>query len=236
MHPERFQIGDSIGTILLSSLPLLLFCLPLPTTLWFLISFAVISGLSIFFFVLPEGRYYMAAFMALSVAAAYAATTLVDKNRMPKTVVFLTIGINILFSLSVAARITAGPIRTVFSAKARKAAEKSGIPYYEAFEYLRLNRIDTVLVGAPDRIYYYLHGTYRADTALYKTNPCHDGRVVLEIDYSQELGRDLALSLGKRIAFGPLPDNTRLLFEGPDARIYAYATSGEAPFKGKQYE
>jgi hypothetical protein len=51
------------------------------------------------------------------------------------------------------------------------------------------------------------------------------------MDYSQALGRDTTLRQGVYGAAHPLPDNARLLFEGPDARVYTF----DAPGHGKEH-
>ncbi|MCU0608239.1 MAG: glycosyltransferase family 39 protein [Chitinispirillaceae bacterium] len=224
MRPARFQIGDSIGTLLLSFVPLALLFIPLPGAALFLLGFAVGAGFLIYIVVLPEARYYIAAIMALGPVAAYGVSKL-DKYKAARIAAYLVIGINVLFSLGVAFRITARPVLAAISAPAREEYKKAGIPYYEAFEYLRKNRIDTVFVAAPDRIFYYLDGVYEVDTALHHADSSYAGRVVLETDYSQILGRDTGIINPARpgaFASKPLPDNTQLLFEGPDARVYKF--------------
>ncbi len=73
MNSGRFQIGDSMGTIMLSLLPLAFFFAPLPWAAGVLLAFAALSGVALYFGVLPEARYYIAAYLALCPVAAFAA-------------------------------------------------------------------------------------------------------------------------------------------------------------------
>ena len=221
MRPERFQIGDSIGTLLLSFLPLVFLFLPLPAAVWFLVGFALSAGALLYFAVLPEARYYIAALMALSPVVAYI-TTFFEKYKTSRLVVRAVIAANVLFSLAVAIRITAAPIRAALSPATRTAYRQSGVPFFEAFEYLREHGIGDVLVSSPSQVLYYLPGTYSVDTALNRPDPSHDGRAVLDIDYSQTLGRDPAKRRGAYSLARP-PEGARLLFDGPDARVYTFA-------------
>jgi hypothetical protein len=166
--------------------------------------------------------------MALGPVVAYAVINL-GMNRFARPVVIAVIAINLLFSLGVAGRITARPLCAVFSPEFRKHYRAEGIPYYEAFEYLRSRNIDTVLVKTPERIFYYLHGACKVDTGLDHADSTYAGRIALEIDYSQMLGRDPAVKPGPFTAGHKLPENTRLLFERPEARIYTFTT----PVRGK---
>jgi hypothetical protein len=221
MNPGRFQIGDSIGTLFLCLFPFVFFFLPLGRIRWFLLSMALGSAVVLYFLVLPEARYYIGVFMLLCPLLAATAREL-DKNTITRGAVKAIIIVNCIFSLMVSIRIVGPSVQAAFDRTAAERMKRENIPFYEAFEYLRKNNITDVMVAsAPQNLYYLPPRTqFHVDGSLMTHMSTMHGRYVLDIDLSQTLERKLSAASGDyAISLHSLPQNTILVFQGPDARI-----------------
>ncbi len=224
MNPARFQIGDSIGTVYLCLFPCALLILPIPRLIWLLLLSAMGSAVPLYFFVAPEARYYIGALLLLSPVLAYTARRL--ENRLIFRIALRAIIIvNCIFSLMVAIRVTGPSIKAAVDPAAAQRMKRAAIPFYEAFEFIRQNRIaDIAVLYAPQNLYYLPGPTrYHADGSLLSKLQTLHGTYLLDMDYSQILERNRSLMSGT-YGVDPrlLPPGASLIFRGPDARIYRF--------------
>ncbi len=217
MNPENFQIGDSIGTMMLSFLPFI-FLAPGSVPL-FIPAAAGLSSFLIYFLVLPEARYYMAAFMLISPLIAKTVEHLAEKPLL-KHLVNAVLFINVLFSLLVAARITLPKIRHL-TGEARENYRLAHIPYCETFNYIKNHSIDNVTIFYFHPVFYYLPCDYQIRSSLDALPDTSDTSYVLDIDFSQILDRDFSVQ-NRSFMLQSTPENAELAFEGPDARLYRF--------------
>lgn len=218
MHPEKFQIGDSIGTALLSFSPLLLIVPKLPKSIYFLLISSAGSSLLIYFTLLPEARYFMAAYMLFCPALAY----LISKVNVHKTldkIIKAAIIINLVFSLAIAVRISYPKIKALVSNIARNEYLKKNTPLYEISAFLRSKEISTVGVLYPSQIFYYLPCRYTVINDINKYVEQNGEFYLLDIDYSQTLDRD-ELHADNQFTVIHVPPNAETVFKSKDAILY----------------
>lgn len=217
MTPERFQIGDSIGTLMLSFLPFTFLAgraIPL-----FIPLAAALSSMLIYTLLLPEARYYMGAFMLISPAIAKTVDTLSRKSLL-KHIIAVVLYSNMVFSLLVASRTMLPKIKHI-TGEARSNFRRSGIPYCEAFDYLKDHTVDNVSLFYFHPVFYYLSCEYEIqenpDSLLFS----YDTSYVLDIDYSQVSGRDFSVQ-NRSFMLQSTPGDAELAFESWDARVYRF--------------
>jgi len=218
MSPEKFQIGDSIGTVLLSFLPMLLIFSKTPKTIWYLIISALTSSLLIYFTLLPEARYFMAAYMLLCPALAIAVSK-VNSYKFLNKIITAIISINLIFSLAIAIRISFPKTIAIFNSKARTEYIQKNTPFYELYGFLRSKKISTVGVLYPCQIFYYLPCKYTIVNDINKYAEQNGECYLLDIDYSQASGRDI-LHAGNQFSLKQIPMNAEKMFESKDAILY----------------
>jgi len=218
IHPQRFQIGQSIGSIMLTFAPLAILFLPLTLDIWLCILFAGISSACIYTFLLPEARYYMAAILLLCPVAVFVFYRLANVKVVSLLCKAIII-VNVVFSLSVALRTSVIPLKTVFSHAFREQYKQATIPYYEAFSFLDTCKAEHIIVPHSDRILYYLRHPYSIDTTLTFNTIAHGTAYLLDLDYSQNLERNIDKVYGD-YSFKSPPANSHLIFKSIDARIY----------------
>lgn len=222
MDPARFQIGDSLGTVLLSLLPIALVIALYRKKRWAVALFCIACGASagLYLFVLPEARYFMGAALLLAPLLALAASR-------PSSPLPLVIGaravvlLNVLFALLVIVRIHAAGVRCFFDKAKRTAYIHALRPYAEAFDYLAAMPGAAVVVAYPNQNFYYLHRKYIVDDSALMRPGRHNGAYFFDIDYSQQLDRD-PRNLKHDYILSTHTPFLEKVFEGPDARIYRF--------------
>lgn len=222
MNPSRFQAGDSIGSLLLSLLPIaLVLALKLRKRreLW-LMSIALGSAVLIYFLVLPEARYYCAAYMLLAPGFAQVLSGEGTPGLVRRASVAVLL-LNLVFGVAVAGRVLG---KNVLAALVPSRAEKMigrERPFAEAFAYLSEKRPAAVVVMYPNQVFYYLHRQYSVDGDAIRHRERYRGACLLDIDYSQTLGREPG-KLRHDYAVSPELPVLEKVFTGPDARVYRF--------------
>jgi hypothetical protein len=217
MTPERFQIGDSTGTLMLSFLPFIY--LAGRATPFFIPLAAALSSVLIYTLLLPEARYYMGAFMLISPVIAKTVDALTKKHIVKNAVTVVLYG-NLIFSLLVASRIMLPKIRYI-TGEARSVYRRSGIPYCEAFDYLKDHSAGNVTLFYFHPVFYYLPCDYEIQENPDSLSFSYDTSYVLDIDYSQVSGRDFSVQ-NRSFMLQSTPGGADLVFEGRDARVYRF--------------
>lgn len=222
MDPGRFQIGDSIGTLLLSFLPIALFLIWFHGLGWAAILCGCLLGGAglIYWVALPEARYYIPAFMGLAPVLALVFQTSLW-NRPFSALVKTVLIVNLLFSAAIALRLHVPQIRTVFDAQYRHAYISRYTPFSEAFAFCNAVKDRQIVVLYPNQVWFYLTGNYFVDPDALTNPERYAGDFLLDIDYSQTLERDLT-GLQGSYAIRMVPADLELVFTGPDARIYRF--------------
>jgi hypothetical protein len=218
MSPEKFQIGDSIGTILLSFSPMLLIFPKMPKPIWYAAFSAIASSLLIYFMLLPEARYFISAYTLMCPAFAFVISRVNDFKILDKIVKIIMI-LNVSFSFSIAIRISYPKLKAIISSKARAEYLQKNTPFYELYGFLRSKKIGTVGVLYPSQIYYYLPCRYTVIDDVDKCKGKNGEFYLIDIDYSQTPGRDL-LHAGNQFSLKQIPMNAQKIFESKDAVLY----------------
>jgi hypothetical protein len=222
MNPGRFQIGDSIGTLFLCLLPCILFICPFPLIVGFLLLMAIGAAVPLYFVVAPEARYYIGGYMALCPVLAYTARRLEKRNSI-RAAVRAVIILNCVYSLMVLGRVAGSSMIAAVNCNTAERMKKAHIPFYEAFEFIRQNRITDIMVfHTPQNLYYLPQVTrYHTDESLMSKIQTMHGIYIFDMDYSQVLERNFSLMRGDfTLSPRTLPASAVLIFTGPDARIY----------------
>jgi 4-amino-4-deoxy-L-arabinose transferase-like glycosyltransferase len=222
MKPQRFQIGDSIGTLFLCILPCVFLFYPFARMIGYLLAMAAFSAAALYFLVVPEARYYIGVLMLLCPVLAATIQGL-EKKKTLRFAVRTIIVINCIFSLMVSIRILGPHMKAAVDRTAAERMKRDNIPYYEAFDFLRRNSVmEVTVVSAPQNLYYLPRQTrYHVDPSLISHMYVMHGQYVLDMDHSQNLERDFALIRGDyAIPRSSLPPDAALVFQGPDARVY----------------
>jgi hypothetical protein len=218
MHPESLSIGDSVGAVMLSLLPIVFFIRKRPSWLNTALFFCGIAAACIYFFIIPEARYFIAVFMLLSIVFAWLVKTL---NGSPGVIpiVNLVIVVNCLFSCAIGARIFHNAAKAALFSDYRETYKKNNVPFYEAFEYCNREKPQPLFVLYENQVFYYLTTGYRCDGKILEHAREHFNGYVLDVDYSQTMGRNLDKQTSA-YGVGMPPPNFQLVFTGPDARVY----------------
>ena len=218
MHPESFSIGDSIGTIMLSLLPLAFFLFKRCMWFWLIIGYCGISITVIYFGIIPEARYLIPVYMLCSIIAAQ---VIVKLSTIKNTIipVFAVLLINMLFALAICIRICQQKIKTVLSPSFRYEYKQKNIPFYEAFEFLNKDRKSPLIVFYGNQIFYYLKSDYIIDANTHEYLEKYKDAYILDIDYSQTLERNFDIQKND-FYLSEIPPQLDLVFNSQDARIY----------------
>lgn len=220
MEPDRFQIGQSVGTTVLSFVPLVFLFLPVAPEILLLLLFSGVSGMLLYLFILPEARYFMALFCVLSPVAAYAVVKL-KKMKQTSVATGMVIAGNMLLSTMVAVKISYPEIRSVIDYSFRREFEKSNTPYFECFEFLKKSNISETFVCYPSRLFYYSDCRFTHDTAVVNNQKGPNGAFLVDVDYLQSNGRDSTLTDRQFLIEQP-SSAINLIFESRDARVYQF--------------
>jgi hypothetical protein len=218
MHPESFSIGDSVGAIMLSFLPLVLFFRKRPWWTNMVLAFGFTACACIYFFIIPEARYFIPAFLAAGPLAAWIAEMLARRKGL-RTLVQTVIVCNALFALAIGFRVCFPKCKAALVPDYRRAYCQKTTPFYEAIAFLNREKPSRLFVFYGSQMWYYLKTPYRIEENALDTIKSMRGALLLDIDYSQTLSRYLdkrtnAYSIKK------VPDFLNLIFNGPDARVY----------------
>ncbi len=229
MHPEAFQAGDSVTAMMLSFLPLIFLAGPRPRRVTALLLFSLLGTILVYFLLYPEARFFIPVFLAMSPAIAWGIITLWQFRRRHITfAVTFVMALNILFACAVAARLCLPKIRTVIDREYRYRYMKAHIPYFEAFNYLASHSKRRVVRFYNHQTMFYLTNEYVVDSTAARHPGSYPDAYFLDIDYSQTCRRDTAHATGG-YWLSDNPDSLRLVFQGPDARIYRYFQSKKSP-------
>jgi hypothetical protein len=218
MSSEKFQIGDSIGTILLSFSPLLVTFPKMPKSLLYIFLSAAASSMLIYFILLPEARYFMTAYMLMCPALAYVISKANGYKNLEK-VIKIIIVLNLAFSLAIAIRISYPKTKAIFNSKVRAEYLQKNTPFYELYGFLGSKKISTVGVLYPSQIFYYLPCRYTVINDINKYAEQNGEYYLLDIDYSQTPCRDI-LHAGNQFSLKQIPMNSDKIFESKDAILY----------------
>jgi hypothetical protein len=218
MHPETLSIGDSVGTIMLSFLPLVFFFRKKPPWLAAALGFCLIATACIYFLIIPEARYFIAVFMILSFVFAW----LIKPLQSAPNLFFIIKCIllcNCLFSCIIATRKFHEEIRAALFPGYRAIFCKNNTPFYEALDYCNKQKPRELIVFYENQVFYYLKTAYHCDGKILEHRSLHPQAYILDIDYSQTLGRNLTKQTNAYCIETPAK-NLKPVFIGPDARIY----------------
>jgi hypothetical protein len=218
MDPESFSIGDSIGTILLGFVPLVLLLLPWPPWVGDALLYALLTSAAVYFLIIPEARYFMTAMAVLGTVAAWVYVRVATWKAavIPAGTALV---VNALFSAAVALRICGPEIKTVVSEEYRQERIRRTTPYIETFGFIDSLKPTRLVVPRGDAIYYHLQTPYIEDERVLRKPEQYRGAYYLDIDRSQRLER----SLEERRGWYHLEEGhpaMELVYEGPDARVY----------------
>ena len=219
MHPESFSIGDSVGAIMLSFLPLVFFFRKRPLWTNLVLFFGVTAYACIYFCIIPEARYFIPAFLAAGPLAAWIAEMLTRRKGL-SMLVQMVIVCNALFALAIAFRVCFPKCKAALVPEHGKAYCRSATPFYETFAFLNREKPARLFVFYGSQMWYYLQTPYRIEENALDTIKSMRDALLLDIDYSQTLSRNL----DKRTdaySIKEIPGFLRLVFSGPDARVYA---------------
>ena len=219
MYPESFSIGDSVGSIMLSFLPFVFFMKKRPVWLNAALIYCCIAVACIYFCIIPEARYFIPAYLVACPVAAWVIENLLRRKSIAWAVKAAII-LNIIFSCAIAARICLPEARAAIDKNYRESFCAANTPYYETFNYLNAKKPEKLFVMYGNQVLYYLKTPYiTGENALDTIKPMH-GACLLDIDYSQNEARDFKKMTGAYCVKNP-PDFLKLVFSGPDARVYA---------------
>jgi hypothetical protein len=224
MQPERFQIGDSIGTLLLSLVPIGLVMVVATKKYRGMVTLVVFSAAAwcgIYALVLPEARYFGAAFCALAPVMAVP-FTLGHPYRALRIGCRIVLIINMLFSTAAAFRIECRPVRMVFDSRYRSSTQQAYTPFWETFRFVEQNRRNRRLVVLYDTpLWYYLRGSFVIDGEACRHPENYRDAWLLDIDYSQVTGRNPERRTGD-FAVAESSSCLQPVFRRPDARLFLF--------------
>jgi Dolichyl-phosphate-mannose-protein mannosyltransferase len=219
MHPESLSIGDSIGAIMLSFLPIVFFFRKRPPWVNLILVFCLVAGGCIYGFIIPEARYFIPIFFVLSPVLAWTLENL--RRDAPRITVLVKIVVicNCMFSCAVGARIFLPQCKAATNHGYREAYCQKNTPFYEAFEFCNKEKPKNLFVFYDNQDFYYLKTPYHVDGKILDNTGPYPNSYILDIDYSQTLGRD-AKTRSSAYCIRDAPSALQLIFSGPDARIY----------------
>jgi|GEM_PF-1684732 4-amino-4-deoxy-L-arabinose transferase and related glycosyltransferases of PMT family len=219
MHPESLSIGDSVGTIMLSLLPIVFFFRRRPPWLNSILIFCLIAGSCIYFLIIPEARYFITVFFVL--APVFAWTMENVRQHVPRILPLVEILVlsNCAFSCAIGVRKFYPECKSAIIPEYRRFYCQKNTPFYEAFEFCNREKPGDLVVLYNNQVFYYLKTAYHVDDKILDNIKSHPDACVLDIDYSQTLGRDLKTQ-SNAYCIRAVPSFLKLVFNGPDARIY----------------
>jgi len=219
MHPEPFQAGDGIGTLLLSLMPiaLVIACKRRRGDALLLSMYAACAVTVIYFAILPEARYFSVAYAAAAPLLALP-FSLNKKYRLVSYGCSVVLVANTLLAAGVFMRTMMPLVHAAIDPVCREELRKEKIPYYEAFGYIEgLPGRNKVKVFYDTPLWYYLEKGYQVVSGI----SADSGSVYLDIDYSEVDGRRQTGGSGTFYVAQPSKFGLKLLFDGGDARVYA---------------
>lgn len=219
MSPESLSIGDSIGTVMLSFLPIAFFFRKRPPWINTVLVFCLIAAGCIYFFMFPEARYFIAAFFVLAPVLAW--TMEHSLQSYPRIFVLLNVVVlcNCVFSFAIGARKFYPEFKAAVNPEYRTLYCRKNTPFYEAFEFCNKENPGRLVVLYNNQVFYYLKNGYYVDENILDDIKSYPNACILDIDYSQTMGRDLKKRLNS-YCIREVPSFLTLIFNGPDARIY----------------
>jgi 4-amino-4-deoxy-L-arabinose transferase-like glycosyltransferase len=225
MHPEALQAGDTVGTILLSFLPVFLLFFRWPSWVRRLLLCGTGGMAVVYFLIFPEARYLIPALLLLSVVLAWTLTGdmqgIVRQSAWAGRGMRLILVLNVVFSLGILGRICADPVHTVFSRRFREEYRRQNIPYYDAFSFLKTVPREKIVVGFQNQIFYYLRSGYRVDPDAASNAGRYSGFYFLDIDYTHVVPHSSA-DLKTDYFLRSVPPAMELVFAGRDAKVYRF--------------
>ena len=219
MHPESLSIGDSVGAIMLSFLPIVFFFRKRPPWINAVLVFCLIAGGCIYFFIIPEARYFIVIFFVMAPVLAWTLENLRQRAPRISFLVKIVVLCNCVFSCAVAARIFYPQCKAAINPGYRRAYCQKYTPFYEAFEFCNKEKLKNLFVFYDNQDFYYLKTSYHVDGKILDKINSYPNSYILDIDYSQTLGRD-AKTRSNAYGIREVPSFLQLIFNGPDARIY----------------
>lgn len=219
MHPESLSIGDSIGAIMLSFLPIVFFFRKRPAWINAVLIFCLIAGGCIYFLIIPEARYFIAAFFALAPVLAWTIKNV--RHCAPRIFVLVKIVVlcNCAFSCAIGVRVLLPSCKAAINPEYRRTYRQKNTPFYEAFEFCNKEKPSDLVVLHDNQVFYYLKTAYRVDEKVLDNIKPYQKSCILDIDYSQTLDRDWKMQ-SNAYCIREVPSFLKLIFNGPDARIY----------------
>lgn len=222
MHPEDLNIGDSIGTLLLTLLPLIILFRRKPPWVNYLLVYCGGAVALIYFGIIPEARYFIPVFICFSVLSIWIIEQLSRQNDSLKLLMDILVLFNVIWGVLVAMRIGHEEVRSVFSASDRSRFCEKYRPFNKAFEYLNHQKNDRVVVFYPEHVWYYLSNNYTIDPLALEHRKNYRGCLLLDIDYSQTLGRDLSQRTSIYRIRDKTPEYLEPVFTDSDAKVYRF--------------
>lgn len=219
MHPESLSIGDSVGTVMLSFLPIVFFFRRRPSWLNAVLIFCFIATGCVYFFIIPEARYFIAVFFALAPVLAWTVENVRRRSRRIASLVKIVVLCNCIFSCAVAVRKFYPECQAAVNPDRRGPYRRENTPFYEAFEFCNKEKPRDLVVFYDNQVFYYLTTGYRVDAKALETIASYPDAYLLDIDYSQTPGRD-PKTQSNAYCIREVPPFLKLIFTGPDARIY----------------
>jgi hypothetical protein len=218
MYPESFSVGDSIGTLYLTLLPLLFIIAGWPRWVFLFLIFGVTGVTSVYFLIFPEGRYFIPIFVTLCPLCAWIFFKIIQYKIVSpalKTLWFC----NLVFCSLTSLRLTADEIKTLFNSDARIEYITNQTPFTETFTFLDSIGVKTIHVMYESPLFYYLSSDYCVTEDILDSPEQYEGDYILDIDYSQTIEKNRH-SCTQDYIINEKPDILQLIFEGPDAKVY----------------
>jgi hypothetical protein len=223
MRPERFQIGDAIGTLMLCLLPLALVMALVGRrrSQLALLGYALAASAAVYAVVLPEARYFIPAYCALAPPLAFSVFGQ-GAWRTAGVASRSVLIINLLFGIAVAIQIGKAPLRAALDKQYARATITANRPFAEAFEFLATQKEPPLVVLRYDQNYYGAHRDFTFDSLALSHPEQYRGALLLDIDNSQSLERDVKNLRHEFAVADSVPSYLEKVFEGPDARVYKF--------------
>ncbi len=217
-----FQAGDSIGTVLASTLPFLCVLLVKDPRSRLLFIFGSVGAALMFFMVCAEARYILISIIVMQSLGVIALMKLTHYTSMRSALVVL-ICFNVCFGVLTAARLTAKPIKSVFSKHYNREYCLQNRPYAKLFAAVDSLHLDSVGVCYHNQVYLYLKTPYYVFAALPKQTTKQgyqpDTSYCIDIDYNVVV-EDTAAALGSGFYNDSSKTSMTLVRSSTDARLY----------------
>lgn len=218
MTPEAFSIGDSIGTLLLSTLPLVFFFGRKPFWLILILLHAFWGSASVYFLINPEGRYFLPIFLSTAPLVGWVVEKLREKKNTA-TLIILVLSFNVIFSIMVLFRISYEPLQAVFIKEKRSEYILKNTPFSKAYQFIEKNNVALVNVFYDDQSFYHLKNDYVINENILNELGKKRGEYILDIDYSKRIEKGRSTGIEDFIIKNPM-GKLDLVYKCDDARIY----------------